>query len=207
MNLDFYIDTVRRELVGGPTNSTIVAVPVLAQGNTFTLRIRALTPTPDFPVSDPPYELVAVAGRTIQFAIGTKAGNASTHYVEQYTWTADTSDLSDPFWYADIAMNTAGITTLLGTSASATSWMEINLVEGAPRTILSKQVTIEASVIKNATLTVPAGLTPLSAEAAAALYLAKSGVTGKTVFTSPDGTKSAEVYYGDDGSWHVDPLT
>ena len=200
MNLDLYIDTARRVLVAGPQNSSIVQAPTFEQGNTVTMRIRALQPTANFPAGDPPYTLIPVAGRTLQLAIGTKVGNSQLHYVEQYVWTAGT-DLIDAYWYADVAFNTDAVATAIGSSVSKTAYLEINLVEGTPRTILSQQVTIEASVIKNDLVTVPAGLTPLSAEAARALFVAQGP------WVSPDGTKRANVYLGNDGAIHADPIS
>jgi hypothetical protein len=205
MILDLYIDTARRELVAGPLSSSVVPMPVLSQGNTVTLRIRALTPTANFPLGNPPYTLTAVAGKTLQLAIGTKLGSASTHYVEQYTWSAGT-DLVDPYWYADVAMNTQAVSTLLGTSASKTAYLEINLVAGTPQTILSKQVTIEASVIKNDALTVPVGLTPASMEAVMAL-LKNLVANSITLQNETDPSKQTLLTTGDDGTFHADPLS
>jgi hypothetical protein len=205
MNLDLYIDTARKELVSGPLCSSIVQVPSFNQGNTINMRIRCLNPTANFPNGNPPYSVLSTAGRSLQLAFGTKQGNTSTHYVEQFTWAASVADLADPYFYADVAMNTAGISTLLGSGSSASAWLEINLVEGTPRTILSKQVTIEASVIKNDTLTVPAGLTPLSAEAAAALYLGRT-IIGAFTLQNANG-KAISIYVDADGAFHTDPIT
>jgi hypothetical protein len=199
MTLDLYIDTAQRKLVQGPLSSSFVNLPAFSQGNTVTLRIRCLTPTANFPASSPPYSLVSTSGRTLQLAIGTRAGNTSTHYAEQYTWTAG-PDSADPYFTADLALNTAGVTTLLGSGATATAWLEINLVEGTPRTVLSQQITIEASVIKNDTVTVPAGLTPLSAEAARAMFLTD-------VWSSQDGSKKYHVYVDNNGAVKADPLS
>src|ERR1039458_8816896 len=138
MNLDLYIDTARRVLVAGPQNSSIVQAPVFEQGNTVTMRIRALQPTANFPASDPPYTLIPTAGRTLQLAIGTKVGNSQLHYVEQYVWT-DGTDLVDAYWFADVAFNTDAVATAIGASASKTAYLEINLVEGGPRPTFMQQ--------------------------------------------------------------------
>jgi hypothetical protein len=183
MNLDLYIDTGRRELVSGPDNSSIVSVPTLSQGNTVTMRIRCLNPTANFPASDPPYTLISTDGRTIQLAVGTKVGNSTTHYVEQYTWDASTADLSDPYWYADVSFNTAAITTLLGSAASTTAWLEVNLVEG-----------------------VPAGLTPASMEAVLAL-LKNLTATSIVLQNASDPSKQVLLTVGADGTFQANPVT
>lgn len=204
--LDLYIDTARRCFVAGPLNTSVQSPPSFSQGNTVTLRIRCLNPTANFPLGSPPYSLVDVSGKTLQLALGTKSGTSSTHYTELYSWSTST-DPADPYFYGDLPMNTAGISTLLGNSTDAKTYLEINLlVSGVPSTVFSDQVTVSASVIKNSTLTVPIGLTPLSAEAAAATYLSRE-ITGPFTLISADGTKKVSVYVGTDGTFHADPLT
>ncbi len=206
MILDLYIDTARRKLVAGPANSSIVAMPVLSQGNTVRLRVRCLKPTANFPLSPPLYEVIQTAGKTLQLAIGTKAGNASTHYTEQYTWSG-AGDAADPYFEADLPMNTAAISNWLGASARNTSYLEINLVENAtPGTILSEQVTVEASVIKNDTLTVPEGLTPLSAEVAHATFVQIEHLGSIILVSEEDPTKKRRLYVNAAGEFRADEL-
>jgi hypothetical protein len=83
-------------------------------------------------------------------------------------------------------MNTAAISTLLGSSSSAQAWFEVKLIEDAlPTTILSKQVSVQAAVIKDGGVIVPAGLTPLSVEAANVIYLQRE-ISGPIYLIDPD---------------------
>jgi hypothetical protein len=201
MVLDLYIDVDRKERVRSPADSSVVAMPSFAQGNITTFRVRALQPSAVF---NAPYTVVPNAGKTIQLAIGTKVGGTTTHCVEQFAWSLN-ADMADPYFYADVNFNTDQVSSLLGSNPAITSFLEINLVDGGqPRTIFSKQVTIEASVIKNAVLTVMPGQTALSLEAAVALFLQRT-ITGPiTLVCATDPTKRRDLFIDTDGSWHDD---
>src|SRR6266704_741272 len=192
MVLDFYFDLDRQVRVASPVDKSILPIPIFAQNNVITFRIRALQPTGD---EREPYTLVPNTGKTLQFALGTKGG-AQLHYVEQYTWGLN-GDLADPYFYADVSFNTSGVVTLLNGAASAQTYLEVNLMdEGNPKRLFSSLVTVEASVIANNVLTVPAGQTALSLETALALFLQRA-ITGRITFVnSDDSTKRVDVYTG-----------
>lgn len=203
--LDLWIDLVRQKRVAGPANAQEVPLPTFTQGNIWTFRVRCLQQLSGFPLANPPYSVVPTAGKTLQLAIGTKTGGTTTHYVEQFTWTASTN-LADPYFQADVTFDATATGSLIGTNPSAQSWLEINLVtDGVPKTILSQLVTIEASVIKNTTPTVPLGQTPISLETALALFLQRV-IVGKVTFRNDtDPTKQRDLYTDIDGSFHEDP--
>jgi len=192
---DLYIDTARKVFVSGPGSSTLFTFPPLTQGDTVTMNIRCLNPTANFPFSNPPYSPVQTTGRTLQLAIGDRQGN---HLTEQYSWTPGGS-AADPYFTADVALNTGPIATFLTGVDQGQSLLQINLIEGTTRTVFLDTVTIEAAVIKNSNLTVPAGLTPASMEAVLAL-LRDLVTNGVTINSLPNGGKSRHIWLMDDGT-------
>lgn len=204
-NLDLYIDATAQQAVSGFANNSIFTIPPFTQEDTLNLRIRLMTRTATFPVN--PYSYIPNTGLTLEVALGTKQGSGGTLYTQQFTWALNT-DLSDPYFYASLPLNTSPIATLLGVNSSATAFFEIKYISGGvPTTVLSQQVTIQACVIHVGSLTVPAGLTPLSAEAAAAIFLQRTIIGPITLVNAIDQTKKCSVYVDTDGSFHADPIT
>lgn len=199
--LNLYIDIDRGECVRSVTDGSIAALPLLTQGDSLALRIWLLTGFSRIAR----YSQVPVAGITLQLAIGTKTGGAGTYYTQQFTWTAST-DLGQPYFSGEVPMNTAAITTLLGSGKTAPAYMEIKMVVGGtPTTIYSKPVTINAGVIKDGVDVVPAPLTPLSAEAARAMFVGAIH-TGYFDLMNANG-KGCRLYVDSDGIFHSDPIT
>ena len=123
-------------------------------------------------VSD--FTAIPVSGLTLEMALGRKVGNSSTLFTQQFTFTAS-DDLADPYFSADLPMNTAAIATLLGSSAQADAWFEVKLLDGGlPRTVLSRLVRVQAAVIKDGGLEEAALPTPISAETCQALFLQRT---------------------------------
>lgn len=199
--VDLFIDIVRGETIAGVADASIAELPRFVQGDTINFAVylvkaasRLSAPT-----------RVLTSGVSIQMALGTRVGDETLYYTQQFTWTAST-DLADPYWTAQLPMNTEAISSLIDSESSALCWFEVKMiVDGLPTTVLSKQITIQASVIKEGGVVVPAGLTPLSAEAANALFL-KRDITGP--ITLVNGTTGAKVslYVDDDGTFHADPI-
>jgi len=188
--------------VAGPTNPNVVTLPALVQGDTLTLNVYLLTRNASYPLSNP-FTILNNAGLTLQMAIGDKVGNATNYYATQFIWAADAAN---QYFTAQLALNTAAITALLGANSSAQAWLHVEYLQGGlPTTVLERQVTLQAAVIKaggNAPL--PPGLTPLSAEYANATFLTRQ-IVGAVVWVSPAGKKFAQ-YCDDDGTVHVDPV-
>ncbi len=202
---DLLIDLQSGEPVIAVDNPAAAPLPPFVQGDTLNLRIFLLNRTSTYPVSTP-YTLLNVAGiGALQVALGDKIGNATNYYTTQFTWTADTVNNC---FTAALPMNTAAITTLIGANPSASTWLEVKyLVAGLPTTVLEKQITIQAAVIKAGGLPpLPPGLTPLSAEYANATFLPRQ-VQGAITLVSPDGTKKLALYIDNDGTFHTDPIS
>ena len=200
---DIFIDKAARKAVQGIASNTIVDLPPFVQGDTPTFRITILDRSPSYPLGIP-YVAIPTAGLTLQVALGTRVGGATTYFAQQFTWVPDPGGA--PNWSAQFALNTAGINTLLGNDTSDQAWFEVKYLSGGlPTTVMDELVTVQAAVIKPGVLVVPPGLTAISAEEVNQAFLRKSN-NGFTLI-SPDGSKQAFLYLGNDGAFHVDPIS
>ena len=198
---NLYIDTDRNKAVVGVDDSSIASLPPFVQEDSLQLRVWLLTGFSSL-VS---YSKVPVAGITLEVAIGTRIGNSSTYYTQQFTWTPS-EDLGQPYFAGTLSMSTAAITTLLGTAGSASAYLQIRKTENAvPATILQEPITVFASVIKDGVTEVPAPLTPLSAEAANASYV-RVIHTGSFDLMNSNGL-GIRIYCDTDGSFRTDPIS
>ncbi len=198
---NIFVDLDRSVAVRGASDSSIAELPPFVQGDSLQLKVWLLTGYS--PLAS--YSKVPVSGITLQVAIGDKVGNDTNYYTQQFTWTAS-EDLGQPYFAATLPLNTAEITTLIGSAASRQAWLEIKMIEGAtPVSVLSQLVTVHAAVIKEGGLTVPAELTPLSAEAANAAFV-RVIHTGSFDLMNSNG-KGVRVYCDEDGAFHADPIT
>lgn len=197
---DLYIDTVAGSLVTGPANPSVAIMPRLTQGDTISLRIYLLARTVTYPVANP-FSIINNANLSLKVAIGPKDGTpGSTLYTQQFTWQ---QDATNQYFYADLPLNTAAIGTLLGSSASATAWFEIEYTQNTfPTTVFSQQVTIHAEVIESGTVSAPAGLTAISAEECNATFLKREN--SGFYLTNETTGKKMFVYLGDDNSLHAE---
>jgi hypothetical protein len=201
---DLFINTDTGDAVRSLTDSSIVDLPPFVQENSLSLRIWLLKNFPK--AGGGSAEAIPVAGVTLEVAIGLRTGNSSTYYTQQFTWTPST-DLAQPYFAAVLPMNTNAIANLLGSGSSAQAWLEVTkIADGLPETVLQKLITIQAAVIKSGTLVVAPGLTPLSAEAAMAAFVAKSGIQGPIPFIGSNG-KVVMLDVDDSGQFRADPVT
>lgn len=200
---DLYVDTYSGKVVGGPTNPAVATLPRFTQGDTISLRIYLLARTPSFPYGTP-YSVINNAALSLKVALGPRNGTAgSALYTQQFTWARDATN---SYFFADLPLNTAAITTLLGAAETATAYFEIEYTQNAlPTTVLQEAVTIYAEVIETGVVTVPAGETALSAEVANATFL-KNENNGFVIVNATTGHK-VFCYLGDDDTIHFDPIT
>src|SRR2546430_13056264 len=124
-NIAIDVDVAR--LVVGRTNPRNTNLPLFVQGDTgMVLRIRLLK---DLDGATNTYTQIAVSGVTIQAAtLGRKIGSTVAYYTQQFTWSAST-DLDDPYWYANFPLNTAAITLALGTASSIPAFFEVRMTD------------------------------------------------------------------------------
>jgi hypothetical protein len=200
---DIFIDTNSQTVVRGFTDSTTVPLPAFVQGDTPTLRIWPLVRTVNF-LGPTPYAFLGTAGLTLQVAIGDRIGNTTVYYTQQFTWVADA--LAQSF-SAQLPLNTAAITTLLGATSQASTWFEVKYLSGGlPTTVLDASINVQAAVIKVGAVTIPAGATAISAEEVNASCL-KRTISGVVILKNDNTGKQVAMYLSDDGTVHFDPIS
>jgi hypothetical protein len=189
---DLYIDVVRGEFVANRTNSSIASLPPLVRGTTQNFRVMLYTP-------------LAVAGQTIQMAIGIFGG--ASYLTSQFSWTGGT-DLANPFFSASLSLNTANITSAIGSSKTLACSIQIDRVEsGIPTNVILKDVIIKNAIIVPGTEISAPGRTLLYAETAATLFLTRT-ITGRVRFINDtDATKMNELFTDTDGSFQEQPVS
>lgn len=184
--LDLYIDTTDNAFIGG-LNTTANVNPFdlpLFYGDTISLRIYLMDKLQTTNPSIFPYEILGTAGLQLFLYLddGLVAG---TIYTQQITWS---TDANNQYFYANLALNTAALATLLGSATSRECYLKIGYVQGGLQTtVISRQVQIGVG-IPSVALVVPPGQTPLSAEVAAATFFPLTPVAGQPLFImSPAG--------------------
>jgi len=186
--LKLFVDWYNKRLQQGLRNAGSFTLPTFFQGDVIPMQVYLLEPDPD----DGPttFSKVDISNIALSMAVGpTPVGNAAeTPIATQYTWSKNTTE---NYFYADLALNTAGVGTLLGATANATAYLEIQATEGSSiTTLIQQQITIKAEVIEAGSLSVAAGATPLSLEVAQQMFCLKRMGAGETLtFTSPDGLR------------------
>lgn len=201
---NLFIDTDRAEPVISAAESTFALLPTFTQEDTLALRIRLLS---GFSRVNP-YTRIATAGVTLQAALGLKVGSSSSIFTQQFTWTAG-GDLLDPYFDGSLPMDTAEIADLLGDESSARCYFEVKMLDGGlPRTVLSKQVVVNAAVIKDGGMSAVAEPTPLSAEAADAIFLQRLFTASEeNPIVMRNGSVTVAVYVDTDGTFKTVRLT
>jgi len=197
-NLDLYLDIAALRAVRGFNNPDAFIIPPFVAWDTITTRIRLLERTASFPVN--PYSFVPTAGLTLQLAIGIDRGvGLST----QNTWVPSTND-GDPYFEAVVPLNTDGIVNATA-NGQVTAKLHIRKVGAdGTKTVLLQEVTLVPGIITDSALVVPAPLTPLSLEAALAIFLQRV-ITGKVTFVcDTDSTKRRDLFTAPDGTFHED---
>jgi hypothetical protein len=184
VQLTLFISVSENALLTGLQESAQIDAQSLPlfYGDTLALKVYLLNKLESKTLADFPYEKLSTSG--LAFFLYLTDGKASpTIYTQQIVWQTDANGL---YFYANLALNTAALASLLGTATQASCWLKAGFTQaGLPITVLSKQVNISAGM-PGASLDVPAGLTPLSVEVANATYAPLIGCTG-IQFISPSG--------------------
>lgn len=198
-----YIDTLSGKLVNGESNATESQLPKLVQGDTITFRIYLLERSTTFPYSAP-YSIVNNADLSLSVAIGPKDGTAgSTLYTQQFTWARDAAN---QYFYANLPLNTANITTLLGSAATAAAFFEVQYVQnGYATTVYQEACTIHAEVIEAGSVVAPVGQVAATVDYVNSTFV-KNENNGFVLANASTGNK-VFVYLGDDNTVHFDPIT
>lgn len=170
--VDIYLDCDRSLAVTGQSNSSRKDLFRFTQGDTPLLRVHLFK---GFSNVMTDYEVIPTTDLTLEATLGPRTGTSVDTYASQAVWTAS-EDLA--YFEAEFALNTSEIDDLLGASEQEFAYFEIKYVRGGkPTTVLSERVAVWAAVKKPTSVVVPAGSTPLSAEAAGVTFHPKSGST------------------------------
>lgn len=198
-----YIDTLSGALVTGVNNATESQLPKLVQGDTIAFRIYLLERSTTFPYTSP-FSIVNNADLSLSVAIGPKDGTAgSTLYTQQFTWAKDGAN---QYFYANLPLNTANITSLLGSAATASAFFEVQYVQnGYATTVYQEACTIHAEVIEAGSVVAPVGQIAATLDYVNSSFV-KNENNGFVLANATTGNK-VFVYLGDDNTVHFDPIT
>lgn len=199
---DLYIDTYSGNLVTGIDNITPASLPKLVQGDTISFRIYLLARTTSYPRGTP-FTTINLAALSLKVGIGPKDGTAgSTLYTQQFVWAKDPTN---SYFFADLPLNTAGITNRIGALESNTAWFEVEYTQnGFPTTVFQESVNLHAEVVETGNIVAPAGETAASVEYVNATFL-KNENNGFILKNNNTGVR-AFVYLADDGTLKADPI-
>jgi len=200
---DLYIDVANGRFVQSPDNQTVANLPPFVRGTTQNLRIMLLKPTGA--AAGTVYDKIPVAGQTIQLAIGTLGG--SSYLTSQFTWTAST-DLAEPFYSAALPLNTANITTAVGSNPSVACVLQIDRIEsGIPTNVILQSISIKNAIIVDGTEVSTPGRTLLYAETASAMFLTRNIVGRVRWINDSDSTIMNEMFTDTDGTLQTQQVT
>ena len=134
-----------------------------------------------------PFNIIPTTGLQLFFYLtdGTIGG-------AQYTWLVNwATDPANQYFIGNLPMSTAALQTLLGTGKSATASMQVSYIQNGlqcPAASFPVNIGVGAPTVG---LNVPAGLTPLSAEAASATYFPIQPKPGQPLLLESLGESSS----------------
>lgn len=175
-----YIDVSTGNLLTALNNPTVVNPSTIPWpvGDTRLMQVYLLSPLQVQNPSINNYEIVSTAGK--QFELFFDNGELSTSegyeaYTQLINWNTDPNN---QFFYGVLSLNTAALDTLLGIKTTAGCYLRSGYVDAnGDTTVLSAQINVFPG-IPNAVNVVPAGLTPLSLEAAKQIFVQVNGAAG-----------------------------
>jgi len=204
--LALYIDTTSDSLLASLTSSQRIASNTLPlfYGDTVSLKIYLLDKSASATFAQPSLAPVPLTGLALQLYIDNGVAQSPTIYTQQVTFAIDATNVNAQFFYANLALNTDPIKTLITNAGGlqATAYIKIGYVQsGFTTTVLSQQVLLATGVPAGAT-TVPAGQTTLTVEVANNTFVPLTPVNGAPVYIASALGKIIALYAKDqaDGS-------
>lgn len=204
--LKLYVDWINKKLLLGPNNRGGFQLPPFFQGDVVPFQVYIVEQNPDHPSAQ---IVLPIDNMSLKVAFGeapTGTAGGPSPFVTQFSWS---KNLSENYFHANVALNTAGLNAWLGAAAQRVdAYLEIEITEDTGVTTAFQGIaTIKAELIEAATLAVAAGETPLSLEMALQMFLKKLSDPGDTwTAVSPDGTRQRVLGVRNDGSAQDDPL-
>lgn len=205
--LKLYANRSTNSLVASVERPDGFSIPPLVQGDTISIQLSVVEDNPTAGIGA--VSLVNLAPYSLKIGLGTTptGSGGGTVIALQTSWTLDSNQTA---YTGELSLNTAEVTTFLGTSSSRNAHIEIELkttATGAFETVYIGQVEIRAQLITTGSTVPIPGDTALGSAEAAATYVPKLGAAGGSiVLTSSDGTKQGILYWGDDGAFHAESL-
>lgn len=198
--LKLYVDTQSNRLVKSSTQTDAFTLPTFYQGDIIPVRLYLLEPNTTGGIASP-YSIITES-KSVSIALVTPHQTSGSEVVHA-SLTFSTFDSSTGAYTGNLSLNTTEITTLLGSSTSATTYFEVQVTGGGiVSTELQTQVTVRADGIKAASAT-PVGAESYYTQAQADGVFVKfdnRGRAGSTiVLTSPDGTWGRLLGVDNDG--------
>jgi hypothetical protein len=202
--LTLYINTSNNTLVSGQQNTQPIGSSLpLFFGDTLSLKIYLLQTPEGYNATDPSnsgLETVPTAGLQLVLYL-TDGKDDGTIYTQCVNFV---EDATGSFFTGQLALNTAALQTLFGNNKTASCYLQVGYIQdGLNTTVLNMPVTLQVG-IPTTPLTVPPGLTPLSVEAADAMFVPVNPLPGQPIYVqSADGlaTFALRVVKNADGTY------
>ena len=204
--LSLYLDVTTNTLFSGLTGGFAIPSTSLPffYGDTLPLRIYLIQPIDNAITGSAQYEIIPTINNTLQLYLD-GGSEGSTIYTQQLAWS---SDPASEYFYANLALNTAGLKALLSNKLKIQCYLRLLIISnGLPRTVYLNPINIQPGGIPPVNLVVPVGQTPISLEVAKTLFVPIQGLPGEGFFmTSPDGTKKVFIQLDNNGQFNASPV-
>jgi hypothetical protein len=188
--LNFVTNT--KKLVFSDTNPSEIRLPAFYQEDGIDLRFKALKQVSQ--VRPPFLEKINLNGWSLRISVG----SAGASRAAQVTWDPG-ADAYEVVGVVDL--NTADISTALGSSESITQTLEIRLTKGTTVYRGAWQVQIKKSVALAGALVAPVNDTALGRLEGTRMFVLREGEPGAgIILTSKNSLAQRFVYCHDDGS-------
>lgn len=193
--LRLYVNVATKTLLAGPNTSRPFTLPAFNKYETVPLQIVLVQPDPDNSLQ---YTKPEIGAMSLRVAVNDTYDDG-TPLAQQTTFNKDTTART---FTGELALNTSGFNSWLGSSASKTGYFEIEVLEGtARRKVLVVDLTVKNSV-QQVTTTAPAPedeyYTKAEIDQMFAKFLNAAGYT--ITFRSPAATFERIIGVGDDGT-------
>lgn len=175
-----YIDVSTGNLLTALNNPVVVNPNTIPWpvGDTRLMQVYLLQPLQEQIPSVNNYEIITTAGKQFELFLDNGELSAAAGY-QAYTQLINwNTDPNNQYFYGVLSLNTANLDALLGTKTIASCFLRAGFVDAnGDNTVLSTQINVFPG-IPNAVNVVPAGLTPLSLEAAKQIFVQVQGAAG-----------------------------
>lgn len=188
-----FVNWVTKKLQRSATDGSEILLPVFVKYETVPLRVIILEPDPT--EGSRRFARVDISNLALQVSINQTYDTASP-LAQQGTWTKD--ELLNEF-SGELALNTAGLNTYLGSSSTMPAYIEIEITEGTARS----KIYVAGITLQNAVAQVSSvAPTPLDEYYTKAQieqqFVKKVMAANETLtFTTPDGTYQRVLGAGD----------